>query len=128
MVTTIASLHLLAVLAVAILTMSKALTWIAAGLTLWVAFAIGGSAYGLIDALSAMIGLGIGLSMIGGRDRKALAMHRPDAAQQVVMRAPPDRDSGKAKVFELHQRKKSYSGRWSIAIVFVAVALWWTWK
>jgi hypothetical protein len=63
---TIASLHLFTVVGVAHFTKSRKLTWIAAGVTMYLAIAVGVNGYGAVDAISTLLGLGIGLSLIKG--------------------------------------------------------------
>lgn len=121
--TTIASLHLLAVLAVALLTKSRSLTWIAAGVVLYVAVAVGSSGYAVMDAVSTLLGLAIGLSLIG--DRTETPRSSPNPAERVAPRTPPDLNLAPAKMFELHPPPKSYTGRWAVTVLIGALACWW---
>lgn len=139
MATTIASLHLLAVLGIALLTKSRLLTWLSALAVLYVAFAVGSSNYALVDAISTFIGLGMGLSLIGkehGPKRRPARLHgtesvSPTGNQSISVaerQRAPSADSlpiaiSPARDFELHPKPQRGFGRWfALGLILCAVA------
>lgn len=124
MATTIGSFHLLAVLAVALLTKSKQWTWIAAVLVLVVAFAVGNAAYDFMDAISTLFGLGIGLHLIGDA-----APRPPKPSVHISPNPQPRDDLQPAQMFELHPpRRHSRAGLWAVAALALAAIWWWVGK
>jgi hypothetical protein len=130
MATTIAALHLIAVLAVALFTKSRLLSWLAAFGVLYLAFAFGRSDYALMDAISTLIGLGMGLALIG---KKAAPSQKtpPDLAPATVSAKRPlspvsaRMDIGPAKEFELHPKPQRRTGWWiGLVLMIILTAVW----
>lgn len=133
MATTIASLHLLFVLGIAYWTKSRFLTWIAGFVALVAAFAIGSKGYGLLDAVSALIGLAIGLSMIPHRTEKdtstgARVAQTDQAATVSTAQSSPKLPHGyaPAQMVELTpQPRRRPLGRWLVgAAVLAFIGSW----
>lgn len=129
MATTIASLHLIAVLAVALLTKSRLLTWLAALGVLYLAFAVGSSGYAYMDAISTLIGLGMGLALIG---KKAVRPQRapaapapaPVLAKRTSLPVSAPMGYGPAKEFELHAKPRRSAGWWIALALILLISVW----
>ena len=127
MAATIASLHLIGVVMIALWSRSRRLTWLGALGVLYVAVAIGNSRYVALDVISTLIGLGMGLALIGNRavpprasDPKPAPMPEPLARPAVS--SPVKVKMGRAQKFELHPRPERTGWGWVvIAVVLLAV-------
>lgn len=124
---TIASLHLIAVVAVALWSRSRFMTWIAAAIILFVAFAKGSSSYGFVDAISTLIGLGMGLSMVPKPATIVPPQKRNEGmVPAAVASITPPSKTALARDFELTPSPRRYPiGRW-ILLAVVAIILMWT--
>lgn len=123
---TIASLHLIAVVVVALWTRSRFMTWIAAAIVLVVAFAKGSSSYGVVDAISTLIGLGMGLSMVPKPARTVPAQRRnDDIVSAAVASTTPSSKTALARDFELTPSPRRYPiGRWILLAVVAIILMW----
>lgn len=125
---TIASLHLFAVVGVALWTKSKFLTWIAGAVVLVIAFAKGSGGYDVVDAISTLIGLGIGLSMVPKHAEKA-PTQRPNADIASVptpsVLSMPSPKTALAREFELRPSRRRYPiGRWVLFALAAILGIW----
>lgn len=145
MAMTIASLHLIAVIAIALLTNSKLLTFLAALGILYLAVTVGGPSYAIADAVSTLLGLGIGLNMIGkpvdvrnaARAAESVKTSAPAPAPAPARPPLPARTSisrfytapiGPAKEFELHPKPRRRIGRWITLASVILAAAWWYYR
>lgn len=130
MAETLAALHLIAVLAVALWTRSRFLTWVGALAVGAFGVGVGGSPYDILDVIATLVGLVVGLAFIR---RKATPQKpsasvpgtSPTAVPNPVRRvSAPDPHSemmGPAKMFELHSHPER--GNWWWVGLFVALLI-----
>jgi hypothetical protein len=125
-VATLASLHLFAVLSIALWTKSRPATWAAFLVVMIIAFALGNPTYSFLDGISTVLGLAMGLSLI--------SEHRPpeENACRKVASSPtitmPRSSAGRvskpyatARMFELPKpRRPRKVGRWIVLALLMS--------
>lgn len=126
MALTIASLHLIFVVVIALYTKSRFWTWGAGVAAVVVALSLGTTSYGLLDAISAFIGLGMGLSLIprspsrGVMATEVVNEHPLTDGREIDRHAPFD--VAPAKMFVITPPSQNRRlGRWLLAAVVVLV-------
>lgn len=122
MVYAIAAVHLIAVLAVAVLTNSRLKTWLAAAVGMAISFGVGAAAYGVADALATVAGLAVGLKLIGaGLKPPSRIQDEPAIAREAVAPRASNATLQPARMFEVRDASPPRRfGRWLLVIGLVA--------
>lgn len=130
MAATIASLHLIAVVMIALWSRSRRLTWLGALGVLFVAVAVGNSRYVVLDVISTLIGLGMGLALIGkravlprARDPEPAPAPPPESLERPAASRPVAVKMGLAQNFELHPRPERTGWGWVVIVVVLLVVV-----